>query len=53
MLLRHALKLEDEAGAVEAAIETALGKGLRTTDLAAGGKAVGTDAMASAIAEAI
>ena len=53
MLLRHALKLEDEARAVETAIEAALGKGLRTADLASGGKAVGTDAMARAIAGAI
>jgi 3-isopropylmalate dehydrogenase len=49
MLLRHALKLEAEARAVEAAIEKTLASGLRTADLAAGGPAVGTDSMAKAI----
>jgi 3-isopropylmalate dehydrogenase len=53
MLLRHALKLEDEARAIERAIEQTLESGMRTADLAAGGPTVGTDAMASAIAGAI
>jgi 3-isopropylmalate dehydrogenase len=33
MLLRHALGLESEAAAIEAAIESALARGLRTADL--------------------
>jgi 3-isopropylmalate dehydrogenase len=53
MLLRHALKLEDEAQAIEAAIERALESGLRTADLAPGSAVVGTDRMASQIAGAI
>jgi 3-isopropylmalate dehydrogenase len=53
MLLRHALKLETEARAVERAIQKVLESGLRTADLAAGGAAAGTDKMASAIAAAI
>jgi 3-isopropylmalate dehydrogenase len=53
MLLRHALTLEDEARAIEAAIQQTLESGLRTADLAAGGPTVGTDTMASAIASAI
>jgi 3-isopropylmalate dehydrogenase len=53
MLLRHALKLDTEARAVETAIEKTLASGLRTADLAAGGAAVGTDTMAKAIASAI
>jgi 3-isopropylmalate dehydrogenase len=51
MLLRHALGLEDEARAVERAIEDVLRAGTRTVDLAARGeKAVGTREMAEAIA---
>jgi 3-isopropylmalate dehydrogenase len=42
LLLRHSLELEAEARAVEAAVSTALEQGLRTADIAAGGKAVGT-----------
>jgi 3-isopropylmalate dehydrogenase len=34
LMLRHGLGLPEEAGAVEAAVETALAKGLRTPDLA-------------------
>jgi 3-isopropylmalate dehydrogenase len=49
MLLRHALKLEREAAAVETAIAGALQSGLRTADLAQGGPAVGTDRMAEEI----
>ena len=33
LLLRHGLELEDEAGAIEAAVEAALERGLRTADL--------------------
>ena len=54
MLLRHALKLDTEAAAVEHAIETALQSGLRTKDLAAtGARFARTSEMADAIASAI
>jgi 3-isopropylmalate dehydrogenase len=53
MLLRHALGLEAESRAVDAAIESVLAAGLRTADLAQGGAAVGTDRMADAIVAAI
>ena len=53
MLLRHALNLESEADAVDAAIERTLGKGLRTADLAQGGPSVGTAAMANAVVSEI
>jgi 3-isopropylmalate dehydrogenase len=53
MLLRHALKLEAEARAVEVAIEKALIGGLKTADLAGSGPAVGTKEMAARIAAAI
>jgi 3-isopropylmalate dehydrogenase len=53
MLLRHALNLGAEADAVDAAIENALKKGLRTADLASGGRSVGTTEMAEAIAELV
>jgi 3-isopropylmalate dehydrogenase len=53
MLLRHALKMDEEAGAVEKAIETALIAGLRTADLAAGGPAVSTTEMTDRIVAAL
>jgi 3-isopropylmalate dehydrogenase len=53
MLLRHALKLEREAQAVEDAIAQVLRAGLKTADLAKDGSAVGTDRMAAAIAAAL
>jgi 3-isopropylmalate dehydrogenase len=54
MLLRHALGLEDEAGAIETAIGRALTAGLRTADLAQGSdKAIGTKQMAAAIVSAL
>ena len=53
MLLRHALKLETEARAVEAAIEKVLVSGSKTADLAGGGPSVGTNEMAASIAAAI
>jgi len=49
MLLRYALKLEKEAAAVEKAIEAALTAGLRTADLAAGGRSVSTTEMTDRI----
>ena len=53
MLLRHALKLDDEAAAIEAAVAAALDAGHRTADIAAGRSAIGTREMASAIADAV
>ena len=44
MLLRHALKLETEARAIEAAIEQVLVSGMKTADLAGSGPSVGNDA---------
>jgi 3-isopropylmalate dehydrogenase len=42
LLLRHSLGLEDEARAIERAVARALDEGLRTADIAAGGKALST-----------
>jgi 3-isopropylmalate dehydrogenase len=42
LLLRHSLGLEAEARAVEAAVSKALDAGLRTAEIAAGGKALST-----------
>jgi 3-isopropylmalate dehydrogenase len=50
MLLRHSLGLEAEARAVERAVATALDKGLRTADIAAGGPAVSTAEAGNVIA---
>jgi 3-isopropylmalate dehydrogenase len=53
MLLRHSLQLEDEARAIETAIQQTLASGMRTADLAQGGPSVGTTKIATAVAEAI
>ena len=53
MLLRHALKLENEALAIERAIEKVLVSGLKTADLAGSGASIGTTQMAAGIAAAI
>ena len=45
MLLRHSLGLEDEAAAVESAVEKTLQAGHRTRDIAAGGSHVSTTEM--------
>ena len=42
MLLRHSLDLAEEALVVEKAVQTAISEGVRTADIAAGGKAVTT-----------
>jgi 3-isopropylmalate dehydrogenase len=42
MLLRHSLKLEMEAQAVESAVSSAISDGVRTADIAAGGQAAKT-----------
>lgn len=49
MLLRHSLKLETEAVAIEKAVDRILAKGHRTADLAAGGACVGTVEMGSLV----
>jgi 3-isopropylmalate dehydrogenase len=53
MLLRHSLRLDAEAAAVERAIESALQAGIRTADIAMGGRAAGTTEMADAIARGL
>ena len=54
MLLRHALRLDQEARAVETAIERVLQAGQRTPDLVAPGRpSLGTSEMSAAIAAAI
>ena len=54
MLLRHSLKLEDEAQAVEAAVQAALDSGARTADIGDGNAlALGTRAMTDRILEAL
>jgi 3-isopropylmalate dehydrogenase len=53
MALRHSLDLDDEASALEAAVDGALDRGLRTADIARGGASVGTDEMGSAVAAGI
>jgi 3-isopropylmalate dehydrogenase len=51
MLLRHALKLETEARAIETAVERTLQDGVRTVDLAQGGASVGTREMGQAVVQ--
>ncbi len=64
MMLRHGLDRADDAEAVEAAVEAALARGLRTPDLAGGGAGAsgaldsgqtrgGTDDMTAAVIEAL
>ena len=54
MLLRWSLGHEDAASAVESAVARTIDDGLRTADIAVGGaQAVGTTAMARAIAERV
>jgi 3-isopropylmalate dehydrogenase len=50
LLLRYGLGLENEAGAVEAAVENAIAKGARTADL---GGDMGCWAMSEAIADEV
>ena len=50
MLLRYSLQLEQEAAAIETAIDTALAEGMRTADIAgAGDSPVSTDEFAAAV----
>jgi 3-isopropylmalate dehydrogenase len=54
LMLRHGLDSEDEAGRLEAAVENALGDGIRTADLVAAGEpSVGTAAVTAAVAAAL
>ncbi len=54
MMLRHSLELEQEADAIEAAVENVLDQGLRTADIAIPGiTAIGTQAMTEAIVSAL
>jgi len=54
MLLRHSLRLEKEAEAVEGAVAAVLEAGYRTRDIMEeGGRLVGTSGMGNAIAERV
>lgn len=53
MMLRYSLQRADAADAVEDAVRDVLEQGLRTADLADGGKAVGTAQMGDAVIDAL
>jgi 3-isopropylmalate dehydrogenase len=54
MMLRHGLAMGDEAAAVEAAVDSALERGLRTADLARDGEdVVGTEEMTRVVVSEI
>ncbi len=54
MLLRYSLELEEEAAAIESAVDKVLASGARTADIAPrGGEAVSTDELAAAIMDAL
>lgn len=53
MLLRHSLGLENEAVAVETAVDRVLDGGHRTADIARGGESIGTNEMGRLVIEAI
>jgi len=54
MMLRHGLGMPDQASAIEAAVDVALERGLRTPDLAGPDSAtVGTDEMTAAVIEGL
>jgi len=50
MLLRHSLRLEDEAQVVEHAVERVIAAGARTADLGGGAKTLSTEEMGDAVA---
>ena len=51
MMLRHSFSLEREAGVIERAVDSALGSGMRTADIAVEGeRVIGAHAMGEAIA---
>ena len=49
MLLRHSLKLETEAQAIELAVSSAISEGIRTADITAGGPVASTTEAGSAV----
>ena len=53
LMLRHSFGLHDVAAEIEAAVRATIDAGTRTADIAFGGNAVGTKAMAAAILEKI
>lgn len=53
MALRHSLDLNEEARAIEHAVDNVLADGLRTADIADGGAFIGTEAMGAAVAKAV
>jgi 3-isopropylmalate dehydrogenase len=53
LLLRYSMGLDEEAAAIERAVEDVLQEGVRTADIAAGGSAVGTREMADAVIQEI
>ncbi len=53
MLLRHSLRLENEARVVERAVDQVIADGLRTPDIASGAQPVGTREMADAVIDGI
>ncbi len=53
MALRHSLDLEQEAAAVETAVDEVLAAGMRTVDIAEGATHVGTVEMGAAVVEAV
>jgi 3-isopropylmalate dehydrogenase len=53
MLLRHSLCLEEEAAAIESAVNAVLDQGYRTKDIAAGGPGIGTEEMGTRVVEAL
>ena len=53
MMLRHALKLDAEAKAIEDAVSSVLDAGHRTADIASGGASLSTDEMGGKVIEAL
>lgn len=51
MLLRHSLGLEQEAAAIELAVDRVLDQGYRTADIASGGPSIGTREMGDRVLE--
>jgi 3-isopropylmalate dehydrogenase len=53
MMLRYSLNLADAADAIESAVARVLEEGLRTPDIAAGGRTVNTRTMGDAVARSL
>lgn len=51
MMLRHSLSLEEEALAIEAAVDSVLNEGYRTADIASGGTSISTTEMGDKVVE--